>query len=233
MGLLFEWHERKDDRTDPFFFSTPCSYPGQHVHDQSSLLVLVLRNINSIQCNPCSPLAVPVQCSALLAPKEPRAVPLRFMMPVFKIFPGAKTRIKKWQSKSMETNFISFFLSPINMRTRQSKGMMDSSEATPHTPPSHDLEMELDTNMASPTEEKAVSTINHPDIATTQSQPKDSRKAKKRPTTKDSSTKRTRTKPYDLPKLSYSASLPKIVWVFDRQYQWWPGEVSIGKCRLI
>ncbi|KAF9303181.1 hypothetical protein BGZ74_004214 [Mortierella antarctica] len=112
------------------------------------------------------------------------------------------------------------------MRTRQTKGMMDSSEATPHTPPSHDLEMELDTNMASPTEEKAVSTINHPDIATTQSQPKDSRKAKKRPTTKDSSTKRTRTKPYDLPKLSYSASLPKIVWVFDRQYQWWPGEIS-------
>ncbi|KAG0033842.1 hypothetical protein BGZ81_007172 [Podila clonocystis] len=112
------------------------------------------------------------------------------------------------------------------MRTRQSKGVMDSSEVTPRSPPSHDLEMEFNTNMESPTEEKAVSTINHLDIATTQPQPKDSRKVKRRPTTKDSSTKRSRTKPYGLPKLSYSASLPKIVWVFDRQYQWWPGEIS-------
>ncbi|KAG0023243.1 hypothetical protein BGZ82_010798 [Podila clonocystis] len=81
------------------------------------------------------------------------------------------------------------------MRTRQSKGVMDSSEVTPCSPPSHDLEMELGTNMESPTEEKAVITINHLDIATTQPQPKDSRKVRRRPTTKDSSTKRTRTKP--------------------------------------
>ncbi|KAF9315107.1 hypothetical protein BG003_003479 [Podila horticola] len=112
------------------------------------------------------------------------------------------------------------------MRTRQSRGMMDSSEATPSSPPRHDVEIELDMNMASPMEEKAVKTIDHLVIATTQPQLKDSRKAKKRPTTKDSSTKRTRTKPYDLPKLSYSVSLPKIVWVFDKQYQWWPGEIS-------
>lgn len=115
------------------------------------------------------------------------------------------------------------------MKTRHSKGMLDSSEATPRSPPGHNLEMDLDTDMASGTEEQAVSTVNQLDIATTQA--KDSKKAKKR-TARDSSMKRTRKTPFDRIQLSYAASLPPIVWIFDTQYQWWPGKVSIRKLAL-
>ncbi|KAF9391756.1 hypothetical protein CPB97_005607 [Podila verticillata] len=108
------------------------------------------------------------------------------------------------------------------MKTRHSKGMLDSSEATPRSPPGHNLEMDLDTDMASGTEEQAASTVNQLDIATTQ--PKNAKKVKKR-TAKDSSTKRTRKTPFDRIQLSYAASLPPIVWVFDTQYQWWPGKI--------